>query len=842
MSRINRQNLKRNRAIASPILPPLKIDSYSTPTTMKHSPIHQKMNNIKDLLKKLESTTNDDDTLAQTKSLILRSDTMVSLKVPQISSPIDSLNLLSRNTSKSLQNLDIEYPIDNLFSDMQKALSSLKQENKTQISDLNDVEDLIESLEFKAVRKFSVDVDTPLSPDLLSTKASQSSLTDNNKCIQVGRQLVEDLNVHEMERKHYKYMLDAFKNFRFGLEITSGAECIFPRHIKKENNDDVYKLSIEGNTKEINQTLESLVFRLKRRIITLSPSGGRKSTNLKPLATSRKSSVSSIPSQQRFSIYKTLQTPTYDMGSKEEVETELKLNCNLRLITLDPFLVTQTRDLPQYHMTNTRAKYDKIEYIQWKMPESADCRLNIDDILKCSCTQDRIAALSYFKTSDEVDENLKFTLDEEVTDRLLLYKILFKHKRTFRKIFISYNMESMSVLKDALSMKFATFIRLLKDCMLIGKDFEMLDGAKVFFVAFSNNKNKANEASKPWLHHLIKSYSFKDIYHLQLPNFIEALVRLVSAHPRYSKLSNIKLYQKFEIFYRRDLKPSTRMTQGLFYSKLIQDVHIMDTTREYSAKLYSLFKSHTVGSLQHSNRSDDKIELTRIYNLLDQIGILDCSQSMNKEINDNEDEFIFDEESPKNSPLKGKFNRVHYKAPAESAIYFPSSLVRKPENKNIKLQQRDSLRYGDNKIRHTLLPFQKPIRDKFMLDRYTAFSFYSSILVNNDEIWLIDPEIISDHDFVIEFGDFVDLMAIIGMYYWKTMRLNEELSMVEGVADFFEIITKAPTQNSKLSQEKNKGNEIIRSTNKNFISSLGKPFITATSIAQERYHQRRHSV
>lgn len=130
------------------------------------------------------------------------------------------------------------------------------------------------------------------------------------------------------------------------------------------------------------------------------------------------------------------------------------------------------------------------------MPEIADCNFNIDDILNCKYSQERVSILTYFISVTDPATDAKIDIEEEVAERLNLYKIIYKHKRKLREIFISYNLEAMKVSKDILSMNLVSFIKLLSDIMLINEHFDPIDAVKIFYVTFSNIKTKAQEASK----------------------------------------------------------------------------------------------------------------------------------------------------------------------------------------------------------------------------------------------------------------------------------------------------------------------------------------------------------
>lgn len=423
------------------------------------------------------------------------------------------------------------------------------------------------------------------------------------------------------------------------------------------------------------------------------------------------------------------------------LHSDLKLSVNLKLANLDPFKIIETRELPDFYLPETRRKYEEIEYIQWKMPELADTRFNIDDVMARRFNREYVSLLTYFNIdSEKITPQVMLDIDREVSERLLVYKFLYSKKMALRRIFLSYNIEGVQYVKDVLRMGLTSFVKLLKDSMLISKEWDVIEAVKVFYLSYTNHKklpNRPGEDHRRWLRMLVKSYNFKQNYKLCISKFIEALVRITQYHPRFSKLTHLSLHQKFLLLYQQNIKPNSRLLQGFFYLRLLNDTHVRDTLARFTPKLYELYESYMTKiapsklmydfKLQHG-----KLELSQFYSFLRHNDILidssfkpnDPEQSEIPELRDTE---------PKNthsdtSTRLDSYTPITYQPDIrETVIRFGSSLLNKYENKNVRIH---SFLYNTtNHHAHTqLLPFKRPSKNNFRIDKYTAYAFFITVL------------------------------------------------------------------------------------------------------------------
>ncbi|CAG9320792.1 unnamed protein product [Blepharisma stoltei] len=837
-----------------------------------------KMRNIKELLNKLEFHSPDYEFITLEEALRGVGDIHPDGKVFRLDLKDDKDASRKLKPAKIHELKEKQQDMDKMVWDMQDALDDLIKESNAQMNYLEDIDELLSVIEGRlspteernaigtvgsSTQLMAYSMDEIPGRTLYNTFSPRSESVD--KYVQVGKPSDDIFSIRELEKKHYRYMLDAFRNLRFKLEISSNIDCIAPHDIEKESWDENTKITITGSTREINEKISSLVFKgimqnysSTSTSPTLTIARAQSKASL-PSIKSRKPSVAGIIEMKEISIHKknmkSVSVMPEILKSVELApqETEIKLACNLRLLNLDPFLITETRDLPHTCLTSTRNKYDEIEYIQWKMPEIADSRFDIDDILDSKFSQERLSFFTYFKSENDPTSDSKYAFEEEVAERLNLYKTLYKHKRRLRKIFLSYNIESMKVARDVLTMNLVSFIRLLSDSMVLSGRFDTLDAVKIFYVAFSHIKSKAQEASKSWLHHLTRSYNFKEIYRLSLSNFIEALIRLVHSHPRFSSLTNMKLHQKFELFYKLYLKPGARISQGMYYIELLKDLHIIEIMKHFTPQLYLMFNSSMTkieskqvkGDLNDRHR---KVELPKLLKLLEQFGILKGLNHIEyEEEEDIEIELInASPELRKISEIKSDTNypKNKLKRPKRGSIYFPTSLVRKPENLNIRPNVLKNLKNTGLAYKHNILPFSRPVKDTYEIDKLTAFSLYSGLLIKSSGIFLSDTNYISDSDFMLDFTDFLEFFTILGMHFWKTISSNEELSIVSSVTEFLQKITEAFEKHdfgiiNTLS--KNKKYIFLRTLTADVDIFTDRPLISAAVYPQERFHQRRYS-
>lgn len=467
-------------------------------------------------------------------------------------------------------------------------------------------------------------------------------------------------------------------------------------------------MKLEGTLAELNMKISKVLFSTR-----MTPSLGNS------LLTPRKQGLSGKTSPR---LGKLISLETTLSG------TDLELAFHLRLLSLDPFLVTQTNTFPRSRYLPLTHIYDKLEHIQWKIPEIADIRFNIRDILPLGLTQDEVHLTKYFQ-SKTPPLNLSHEY-QNANAYLQLLSVIRRRRRVLRAAFISYNVESMQTLPDLVMMNFSTFVSLVKDAMLLGHDYDILDTAKAFYLSTVSSKKLPDSAisdEKSWLRALIMGSSFKENYHLRFPNFLECLVRLAAAHPRFARLTHVPLNEKFSLLYKRDLKPNMRMTQAMFYLPLLRDPFVTRAVYMYETELYSMFdgyqtKLSDVEKVTDFTERHGKLELRKFYALLANSGILldaDIEQRVADDV---------DAEMMKINGTDKRKTQLHAaKIGKASTIRFPSTLFEKAENKNLKIVATKNVR-SSGPSSSISLPFYRPLRAKFLVDKLTIFNFFISVM------------------------------------------------------------------------------------------------------------------
>ena len=540
----------------------------------------------------------------------------------------------------------------------------------------------------------------------------------------------------------------------------------------------------------------------------------------------------------------------------------LVLSMNLRLKTLDPFLLQRTRPLPQTFQPVLKARYSEVEHIQTLMPEIADSRFNISDLLHPEMTPDQFFLNSYFLSSHKDPTDSEWSKAEEaITSSLALHRLLLRHRIYFKMLFVSYNMEAMSAVTDMLSMDFATFVKLMKDGMLLTPAFDLIAAAKVFYLSCVQSKElqyaENAESERKWFKHLLNSYNFKANYRLRLSNFLESLVRLTYFHPRFSKMTALRPSERLDLLYKRCLKPFARLTQGHFYSSLLKDIHVTDILSQFENSLYEIFQGYTVKLTTNEKLldfvgKDKKMDLNKYYSFLSNAGILMEAEIMQVGNADIEEEIDKLNDIPtipdhrRNGQFSFKQNQSPHANLKETAIRFPSSMFERVENKLIKIKaSRNTRLSGSGEV--LLLPFPRPIRSVFAVDKLTAFSFFTSVMQSTDALYLLNPKALSDVDFCIDFREFVDLVGMLGILYWKSVTRCLDMSLVEGLATFLKTVIEkfkymrefrgfAPAEKDKLALG------LLKLRLGPLSEVQQKPLITKTMLPQDRFIQRRDSV
>lgn len=561
-------------------------------------------------------------------------------------------------------------------------------------------------------------------------------------------------------------------------------------------------MRLEGTLEELNYELASLTIAPRTDLsartsmmvtspkLSLNPASGVKNK--------RKKSIS----ERRL---KTAVAPTLQR-QETAFAADLEFNFHLSLLNIVPLQAVESRPLPRYYHPATKKKYDQLLYIQWQTPEIADLNFNIDDLLPLAQAKDRFYIEHYFLTDKkEKSAETEALVHRDVVERLKLYAFICKRRKRLRNVFISYNLENIQLVRDILSMNFATYMRLLKDLMLLSRDFDVIEAVKVFYKSVVHSKQLPDFAAgneKKWLTDLLRSFNFETNYRLKLPGFIESLVRLAAIHPRFSRFANLSLSARFSILYKRVLKPNVRLVLGLHYRKLLSDLHVMDTVALYETDLHNIYTAYQAHLPEKSVVIDFKgkhlkLSLSNAYSLFGDQHLLKPGEIVSRTVDSLEAdiESIREDEIAsfhvKKPTVKGTLrqilarNHAATKSSRPSEIRFPSSSTAN----TLQHSERIRSKLNFSQASFPLLPFARPMRNELLLDRFELFSFFLSALEvglrqEKDELFLCNPTEITDDDFVLDFPEFLSLVTLVAIHYWKTVSANQDLSLVEGIYAF----------------------------------------------------------
>mmetsp|Transcript_19640 Transcript_19640/g.36180 ORF Transcript_19640/g.36180 Transcript_19640/m.36180 type:complete len:869 (-) Transcript_19640:1777-4383(-) len=669
----------------------------------------------------------------------------------------------SYSNIRTIQQFDFpkrQQELDDLIWKAQDTLNDLVKESQNQNDCLVSIEKLFHLLE--PYRKVEDEAQPP--------EATREVTKFEEKGIQVGSSGENVSYFRDMEYKFYTRMMESFNHMRFTAEVSSPFEISKPK--ASELVGTKHRILVEGSLREINEALKGVNFKLKTHsLLTRSPSYFSTPVTNRSLANSPTKCVlppvTSSPSiYKKSSASRTSRRHSVEFSS---VDTEAEVGINLKLDTLDAYKVTETRPMPQAFMQLTRIKYGEIEDLQFRMPELADCRFNLDDIFPRFAIHYEINVRSYFITDNEPSPAEYASLAKEVEQRLELYKILHQKRSDLRQVFLSYNLLKMSEVKDALSMTFTSFIQLLKDCMLIGDGMTDYEATKIFAISSICSKSLPElsaHTEKEWLNSF-KKLNINNLYRLSLSGFIEGLVRVVHVHPRFNKFGLLTLTEKFLIFFERNLKPNALINNIFFFEPLLDDIHIVDLANHFQSKMSDVFSAYLTRLSERSQlmsmfEGGLKFELMSYFSMLDDLEVL--------EVNKN------DEDEDGSKANKHSSVRAHV-----TSVKFASSLINKTKGRAT-LSKRE-------RIQQDLVPITVPLREEMRVDKYIAFCFFISAMRRNYEIFLLDRNQLTEGDFTLNLLEFTDLMLLMAMYYWKTV--DRTRSLAAAAYDYLSTTTSA---------------------------------------------------
>lgn len=773
--------------------------------------------------------------------------------------------------------------LDKLMWAMQDTLDSIVAEGQKQGECLVEIEDLIEGIRKPGSRKVEKSEER-LSEDLctrdtVSSTPLPATVTPLLKAPETAEKYTQAAEAKEevvslglLENRHCAYMLEAFHHLRFSLEILSPIEVERPEKStplpeSSSKSHLEHRLRLKGTIRELNQQLVEIAFRPTVRTAgnLIVPRGKTSRPTIRPFASlqSPRSTPGGLKSPFSQKILSDLpaskpRASTIALGLGETII----LNLNLRLKTTQPFQIQQTRPLPQYFRPSTKVKYAEIEHIQTIMPEVADLRFNISDVIAPEMSSDQFYLSRYFSGPKDWSEAHFLKVEENVTSSLHIFQFLLRHRKYLRLVFISYNMEAMSNVPDLLWMTFPSFVRLLKDCLLLSPTFDILAAAKVFYLSAVKDKemqkSEGEEGERKWLKHLLSSYNFTGNYRLKLSGFLESVVRLTYYHPRFQRLTGLSHRVKLDLLYKRYLKPNARLTQGSYYSHLLRDVHIIEVLKTFEPGLYDIFQGYETRLTPNEKLTDyigkdKKMDLHKYYAFLGNSGYLIQADIISIGNEDIEQEIhrLNDLQAAK-SQAQSSFllrpNQPYHLHVKETTIRFPSSLIDRLENANMKLRAVRNTRHQGSSQDSGLLPFYRPIRSSLQVDKLTAFAFFVAVMRSGEGVYMQNPTLIGDTDFCIDFGEFLDLIGMLGMLYWKTVSNCQEMSIIEGIATFVKSLTEKFRHHTRhflgfsRAEKQRLSLSLVRETAVSLESIQTKPIITKTMVPQDRFLPRRESI
>ena len=771
--------------------------------------------------------------------------------------------------------------LDKLMWEMQDALDSIAAEGQKQGECLVEIGDLIDGMRRPESRKVEKseerqsedlctrDTVTP-TPPLLATSPLLKSVETADKSTQAAEAKEEVVNLGLLENRHCAYMFEAFHHLRFALEIVSPVEVDRPEKSQPipESSSKPHiehRLRLKGTIRELNQQLVEIAFRPTVRTAgnLIVQRGKTSRPTIRPLLSPR-STPKGFKSPFSAQLLSDLAAATKPRASTVAIglgETII-LSLNLRLKTTAPFQLQQTRPLPQYFRASTKVKYAEIEHIQTIMPEIADLRFNISDVISPEMPADEFYLSRYFSGLKDYSEAHFLKVEENITSSLHIFQFLLRHRKYLRLVFISYNMEAMSNVSDLLCMAFPSFIKFLKDCLLISPAFDLLAAAKVFYLSAVKSKempkSEGVDGERQWFKHLLNSYNFTGNYRLKLSGFLESIVRLTYYHPRFQRLTGLSHRLKLDLLYKRYLKPNARLTQGSYYCNLLRDIHVIEVLKTYEQGLYEIFQGYesrltTNEKLMDYIGKDKKMDLHKYYAFLGNSGYLIQAdiisignEDIEQEINRLNDLQAAKPQSPASFLLRP--NQPYHIHVKETTIRFPSSLIDRVENANMKLKAVRNTRHQGSSQDSVLLPFHRPMRSTLQVDKLTAFAFFVSVMKSCEGVYIQNPGLIGDSEFCIDFGEFTDLIGMLGMLYWKTVSNCEGMSLVEGIATFIKSLTEKFRHHTRhflgfsRAEKQRLSLSLVRGTATSLGSVQTKPVITKTMVPQDRFLPRRESI
>jgi hypothetical protein len=311
-------------------------------------------------------------------------------------------------------------------------------------------------------------------------------------------------------------------------------------------------------------------------------------------------------------------------------------------------------------------------------------------------------------------------------------------------------------------------------------------------------------------------------------------------HPRFKSLSKIRPYERLSLFINHDLKANARLVQAMFYNEATEDPHIQAILGHFNTQLKWLYEEYQ-GRVSESMAYVDftyshlRLSLHSFCTMLSDIGALVDAQIVNRREDEESDE---DEKQSKPGTLSSRVEQT-------TVILFPSSMITKSDNQNIVIKAASNIRGQTQTFTNLSFPFYRPVRRHFIVDKLTAFSFFLASMLKNDELFVISSASLADHSFNVDFSQFCELMGLLGIYYWKTVTSNEDLSVVEAISKlvlFMHGTIRGQLEDELQRKAKETTRQVLTQAWKQEKRIAGKQMLTKMCLPQRKFFSRRNSL
>jgi len=451
---------------------------------------------------------------------------------------------------------------------------------------------------------------------------------------------------------------------------------------------------------------------------------------------------------------------TTSIGVQEKKISNHAFGIVLRVNSSDPFRAFYTDPAQEELSASQRLDWSVIEKIQQEHPEICDRQINVHDVF-IRLKDNYNAKYVDGKEGVHVDQY------DYVREKRLLIETLARQSQFLRDTFISYNIEHLKQLYDAVEMHFETFLVFLDECKLMSKKFRRVHALNIAYISTRAGKKEPShfhmltEEEKVEWYEKVMGKDSDGSYKLRLSNFIECLIRLVHLHPYYTDYDE-DLSLKLKKMIKFDIKPNSRFLPAIFYREIIYKSELGPVLRHYDRhvqKLYENVRSSSGGDLSRRRL----VDINTFAAFLTSCKMIDH----------------------KNTDKLG----------IEAALNDPSTIlasVRDREKYATNREKRQPLR-GDKKENLTLYEGSAAkfleTEDKtvdFKLSYLEVLEFFM-ICLDSNRMFLLKAHA-RDTDLSISYSEFYHILIIMGIYACKYVKRFEDKTMEVSVDIFLNSI------------------------------------------------------